>query len=336
MMAVAEQQYPQLDMNSVRESVKRFNLAKVGREFDFVSSLQDRVDSVSELISASTRTLLSECAGLEVIVGNAGFGELRNQWLKVGADGASAEEVRTAVHEQIKTVYSNKLQRVIKATAACDSTIASLLGEVAEFNLEHNAEPLMDLDADALKRYQGTEARLQAKIDELKEDKKILDEAIEALQSKTWWDSVKGILPTASEIEVAVSSAVLGKADASLIGVALDRVSKYIELFESGRKFSDMTSAKLRITDELKTNEQAFKDNKKEIDALNQRAEKIKNFTQLQQGRDLWVKTLESIRPALQQFLDVCESLNNTTEEAIMQAPDQQADFVKFLRSLNK
>jgi len=36
MMAVAEQQYPQLDMNSVRESVKRFNLAKVGREFDFV------------------------------------------------------------------------------------------------------------------------------------------------------------------------------------------------------------------------------------------------------------------------------------------------------------
>lgn len=337
MTAVIEQQpYPQLDMKGVHESVRAFNLAKAGRDFDFISSLQERVDSASHMMNGHTRTVLRECAGLEVIVGNAGFTEILNQWLKVSADSTAAEDVRNAVRDQIKAVYLNKVQRVVKATLLCESKIAPLLGEVAALNLEHYADPLMNLDAETLKRYEAATLRLQAKITDLTADKKLLDDAIDLLQSKTWWDHVKGILPTASEIETAVSATLLGKADASLIGVAVDRVTKYIDLVEEGRRFSSLVSARGTVAAELKIKTQELKDNKKEIDALSRRAEKITSHTQLLQGRDRWSTTFESIRTALRTFLDVCESINSATEEAITQAPKLQADFASFLRSLNK
>ncbi len=332
---VKQEQYPQLDMVGVHASVRAFNVAKEGRAFSFISGLQERIDSASQRISTYTRSLLSECVGLEVVVNSAGFTEILKQWSDINTGAGLTDGGRSSALENVKAVYVGRVRRLVDATTLCKSKIAPLLNDVAALNLEHYADPLMSFDADALERHEALATRLQAKIDELTEDKKILDSAIKALQSKTWWDHVKGILPTADEIEAALAAALVGKVDADLIVVALDRVTKYIDFFESARNFSDMNSAKARITAQLKVEIQALKGNKKEIDALTDRAEKINSYTELLQGRDQWVTTLDNIRSALQQFLEVCELMGGATDEAIRQAPKQQADFLKFLRSLN-
>ena len=331
-----QEQYPQLDMVAVHQRVRAFSIAKAEQAFDFATGLQERIDGASQTISEHTRSLLSECAALEVVVSGAGFSELLNQWGSIKVNGNLSEVLRSAGFDQVKSVYLKKVEHLKEQTAQRESRLTSLLDDVAAINLEHYSESLFSFDAEKLKQYEALNDRLQIKIGELEEDKKTLEAAIKVLESRTWWDHVKDILPTGADIDVAVKSALVGTVDAGVIKLALDRVTKYIDLIEGGRKFSDMIRAKLLIVSELKSQTMELKKNKKEMEPLLQRAENLENHVQLLSARDLWVTTIKSIRASVQQFMSMCELMSLASEEAIAQAPQQQADFVSFLRSLNK
>lgn len=329
-------QYPQLDMLAVHQGVRKFNSAKAEQVFDFLGAFQKRIDNASQMIGGHTRALLSECVGLEVVARSAGFSEIFSQWLAIKSNEGLAEVTRNSGLDQIKSIYLKKLQYLRGSAVLGASKLDSLLNDVATINLEHYSDSIMSYDAEKLKQCEAVNDSLKVKIDALAEDQKILDAAIKLLQSRTWWDHAKDILPTDDEIEVALKAALVGAADADLIKMAIGRLTKYVDLIGGGFKLLDMFDAKMLIIADLQRETLALKNNKKDMDGLRQRAEKIATHTELVASRDLWVTTITSIHSSLQQFIDVCESMSSATDEAITQAPKQQADFANFLRSLNK
>lgn len=329
-------QYPQLDMLAVHQGVYKFNIAKAERTFDFLGDFQKRIDNASQMIGGHTRTLLSDCVGLETVVRSAGFSEIFNQWLAIKSKEDVDEVLRSRGLDQVKSIYLKKVQHLRASAALWESKLALQLNDVATINLEHYSDSILEYDAEKLKQCEAVNDSLEIKIDALVEDQKTLDAAIKLLQSRTWWDHVKDVLPTIDEIEAALKSAVLGVVDANLLKLAISRLTKYVDLIVGGLKFSDMLDAKMRIVADLKKERQAFKDNKKDMEDLRRRVEKIATHADLVASRDLWVTTITSIQSSLLQFIDVCESMSSATDEAITQAPKQQAEFASFLRALNK
>ena len=329
-------QYPQLDMLAVHQAVRKFNMAKAELVFDFLGGFQRRIDDASKMIGGHTRALLSECVGLEVVVRSAGFSEIFNQWLAIKSNEGLTEVLRNSGLDQIKNVYLKKVQHLKASAVLGASKLALLLDDVATINLEHYSDSIMNYDAEKLKKYEAVNDSLKIKIDVLVEDQQTLDAAIKLLQSRTWWDHVKDILPTSDEVEVALKAALVGAADADLIKLAINRLTKYVDLIAGGFKLSDMLDAKAIVASDLQRETLALKNNKKDMDDLRLRAEKIATHAELVASRDQWVKTITSIHSSLQQFMSVCDSMNSATDDAITQAPNQQVDFANFLRALNK
>lgn len=325
--------YPQPNISSVRNNLAVFNSVIAGRIFNILSSLQERIDDAGQLLNGHTRTLLDHLLGLEVAAESAGLAKVVAHWLSIKADGELTEAQRESGCEQVKGLYLKRLRRLTKTVDQTQSSIGPLLDEVRVFNLDHYADPLISFDRVRLQEFETAGMRLKAEFDQLTEDMRLLQQAI-ALLEGSWRNHVKAVIPTAAEIELLVSTAAVGRADAQLIMAVLERAEKYVNFFETGRKFSSLTTARTRIYTQLGSKTQELKDNRKEIELLNRRAEKFMYYSELLEARTQWVATFSSVSEGVQQFSRICALMSSATDEAIRQTPEQLADFLAFVRPL--
>lgn len=327
--------YPQPDISNVRNSLAVFNMATADRTFDMLKNVQQRVDGAGRILNGHTRTLFDQLIALEVAVESGGLAEVVNQWSSIKADNQLTGAQRDSGCEQIKGLYLKTVRRLATAADHTQSTFGHLLDEVAVLDLNHYADPLISFDHERLQQFEAEDTRLKADRDQLTEDMRLLQEAITLLKG-SWWEHVKTVIPSASEIDSLVSAATVRLVDAQLIKTVLERVEKYVNFFEVGRKFSSLTTARSEIYSKLDIKNLEIKDNRKEIESLNKRSEKFERYSELLAARAQWVATFSSIREGVQQFSRICTLMSSATDEAIRQTPGLMADFLRFIRPLKR
>ena len=100
-------------------------------------------------------------------------------------------------------------------------SVKLLNDEIRALTLEHFSNALVEYDASRLEGFLLRDSRLVSERDELLLDKQALEEASVLLGTHFWIDQAKDLLPTPAELEVLVSTAVVPKVDAQLIGCLL-------------------------------------------------------------------------------------------------------------------
>ena len=324
--------YPAPDVSIVKASVDKFNAVAANREYSFIPSLQERLTLAAKLLSQDTRIIVQQVRALEVTLDNSGVTNVIDQWVRITESSINKDVQAPALVNLAKT-YTKKLNRIINDVGAAKEEVTRRVTEGATLNLEHYSDPLLAYDAAKLLELEQEAVTLQSEQDELLADKQTLTAAVKVLQSKSWVDHVKELLPTAQQIETLVSVALVPKVDAQLVTIALDRATLYLEFFSGGFKLSSMIEARNKVIDKLAALQIQEDKNSDSVQSLKAREAKIIRHAELVGAREVWVSNMSLVNDGLDMFVS---NLRSITEPGLLTMQHYTATIDEFQKHLQK
>lgn len=330
---VKMEHYTALDMPGIRAGLAKFNEVVAGRDYEFIPSLQERLAMAAQCLNRDTREIIDDLSTLEVMVDNTDINAITEQWASLKASGLTREE-QAPVIQRLATFFCEKANRIVSHVAEANLKIVHRISEGEALNLEHYSDPLLAFDASKLEALEQQSNAWLAEEAVLRTDKKVIVDAIAVLQSKTWLDYVTDLLPTPEQIEVLVSTVVVGKADAQLVKVALQRVTTYLKVIDGGVRLSSLVEARNKITDQLKLLSVQLKKNSEDSRALKAREAKILSHAALVEARAHWVANMSLVPDGLEAFSARLRSTSVVSEVFMQQTSDELSELLVFLRQI--
>ena len=324
------------DMPGVFAGLRKFNAVAVNREYDFIPSLQERLNLAAKNLSNSARTIVDQVRHLEVVVDSAGFDGLLEQWGGIHAHTELAVEVQASALSALNDTCALRVGRIVSAVGAAKHQIALWVDEGEGLNLEHYSDPLLAYDAARLDELEQQAVMLQVQKDKLRADKQVIDAAVTILQSRTWLDHIRDLLPTAEHIQTLLTSALVGKAEADVVVAALERLTQYLGFFDGGYRLFALTQARNKITDTLSDVRVLQNQNVTDARVLKERAEKIRRHAELVEARAYWVDNMRLVVRGLGVFISRAHSTTEVNANAMQQASAELAGFQRFLRRISR
>lgn len=328
--------YENPDMPGVVNGLKKFNAVAISREYDFIPSLQERLSLAARFLNQSLRTVVDKTRKIEVVVDNAGFAELLEQWTAIQAHEQLSVEVQTSAVTVLNDTCAQRVGRIVNVVGAAKDQVEQLAVEGEGLNLEHYSDPLLAYDAARLEEFEQQALGLQLEEDKLRGDKQVLDAAIAVLQSRTWLDHVADLLPTSEQILALVTAAQVAKADADLVMAAIERVTHYLGLFDGGYRLFSLTEARNKITDKLFDVRAVKNKNNADARVLKERADKIRRHAELVEARAYWVCNMRLVASGISVFLTRLSATTQVHEGSMRQVLAELAGFQRFLRRISR
>ena len=325
--------YTALDMPGIRAGLAKFNEVVAGRDYEFIPSLQERLTLAAQYLNRDTRDIIGDLRMLEVMVDNTDINAITKQCVSLNASGLTREEQATVL-KRLATFFFEKANRIVSHVSETHLKIVPRISEVEALNLEHYSDPLLAFDAAKLKALEQQSSAWLAEEAVLRTDKKAMVDAIAVLQSRTWLDHVTDVLPTPEQIEVLVSTVVVGKADAQLVKVALQRVTTYLKFIDGGIRLSSLVEARNKITDQLNILSAQIEKNSADARVLKAREAKIQNHAALVEARAHWVDNMRRVPEGLEAFSARLRSTSVVSEAFMQQTSDELSELLVFLRQI--
>ena len=328
--------YENPDMPGVFAGLKIFNTVAVNREYDFIPSLQERLNLAARSLSHGARTIVDQIRHLDVVVENSGFDALLEQWVAIQAHTELTAETQTSANNALNDTCAQRISRIVSAVGAAKELIVLRAGEGEGLNLDHYSDPLLAYDVARLEEMELQAVTLQVEEDKLRADKQVIDAAVTVLQARTWLDHIRDLLPTAEQTQALVTSALVGKAEADVVVAAIDRVTLYLGFFDGGYRLFNLTQARNKITDKLSDLRVLKNKNMTDARVLKERAEKIRRHAELVEARAYWVHNMRLVAKGLAVFIARVHSTTEVNENSMQQASVELAGFQRFLRSISR
>ena len=333
---VNEMGYEYPDMPGVRAGLEKFNAVAVSRDYDFMPSLQERLTRAARYLSNSARTIVDKVRALEVIVDTAGFDELLEQWIAVRAHTELATDVQTSAITLLNETCAQRVSRIVGVVQATKEQIEQRAEEGALLNLDHYSDPLLAYDATRLDELEQQAITLLVEEDQLRADKKMMDAALEILQSRPWQDHIKDWLPTGEQTRALVATALVGKAEADVVMAAIERVVQYVGILAGGYRLFALTETRNKIVDKLLDLRALKNKNKTGVLVLRERAQKILRHAELVEARACWVDNMRLVAKVMTEFSARLTVTAQLSEHSMQQASAELSGFKRFLRRISR
>ncbi|WP_019410904.1 alpha-xenorhabdolysin family binary toxin subunit B [Pseudomonas psychrophila] len=327
--------YPMPDFSVVRACLDKFNVVVASREYSFIPSLQERLTLASKLLNQDTRAIVDHVRSLEVLAESSDVTDILEQWTQITTSSLDSH-VKTPALSTLTNLYVKRLNRMVNEVRAAKEEIDRKIAEGAGLNLEHYSDPLLAYDAVKLAELEQQDIALASEEVQLLEDKQALKAALKVLQSKSWLDHIKELLPTAQQIETLVAAAVVAKVDAQVVTIALERITLYLDVFNDGLKLSSMIEARNKVTDQLTALQRLKHENADKVQLLKAREAKIKRHSELVEARTLWVNNMTLVNDGLEMFVSGISSTNEPTELAMQHYTTHLAEFKTYLQKMSR
>ncbi len=332
---VSMSHYPMPSFSVIRAGLDAFNAVVASREYSFIPSLQERLTLAAKLLNQDTRVIVDHVRSLEVIAESSDVTDIIEQWAQITTSSLDSH-VQTPALSTLTNLFVKRQSRMVNEVRAAQEEITRKLAEGAGLNLEHYSDPLLAYDAVKLAELEQQAIALASEEAQLLEDKQALKAAVKVLQSKSWLDHVKDLLPTAQQIETLVAATLVGKVDAQVVTVALERVTLYLDLFNGGVKLSSMINALNKVVDKLTVLQRLTHENADKVQLLKAREAKLKRHSELVEARTLWVSNMTLVNDGLAMFVSGISSTNDSTELAMQHYTTHLAEFKTYLQKMNR
>ena len=324
------------DMPGVFAGLRKFNAVAVNREYDFIPSLQERLTLAARSLSHSVRTIVDQVRHLDVVVENAGLDALLEQRGAIQAHTELAAQIQASALSALDDTCTQRVSRIVSAVAAAKEQIALWVDEGESLNLEHYSDPLLAYDVARLDELEQHAVTLQVEEEKLRADKQVIDAAVTVLQSRTWLDHIRDLLPNAEQIQALVTSALVGKAEADVVVAAIDRVTLYLGFFDGGYRLFSLTQARNKIIDTLSDLRVLKNKNMTDARVLKERAEKIRRHAELVEARAYWVDNMRLVTKGLAVFIARVHSTTEASVNSMQHASAELTGFQRFLRQISR
>ena len=326
--------YPSLNMTAIKSAMNLFNQVVASDYYAFIPGLQGRVVAASAMINTHGRAVVAEVMKLEVKISNSGIRDIATQCRELNASDSLADAVKRKGMESLVALSRKRLMSVIVKAEDTRLAVGALKQEFNALNLDHYASELGDYDESRLKILRARDASLQAQREKLSADLQALKAADEVLGTDFWLEQAKTLLPTAEEIELLVSIAMVPKVDAQIIGLALQRLSLYLDLFNGVAKRSSLAQAIMNVLGKITVNTRERSENQEKIQALQARKERVEAYDRLLEAKAQWVGQVSNVSECVEVFLRECRLFQTAEAVEMLRLLDHFASFEQLLRQV--
>ena len=326
--------YPPLDVTAIKSAMFLFNQVVASNYYAFIPGLQERVVAASAMMNHHGRALVVEIMKLEVKISNSGIGDIATQCRELSESTSLADAVKSKGMESMIALGKKRLLSVITKAEETRAAVDGLKQEFNTLTLDHYASELVDYDESRLKILRAQEATLQEQREKLLADLQALKAADEMLGSDFWLEQTKSLLPTAEQVELLVSIAIVPKVDAQIIQLALQRLGQYVDLFAEVAKRSSLAQAIINASGKLTVNTRERLDNQEKIQVLQARKEKVEAYDRLLEARTQWVGQVGNVLSCIEIFLRECRLFQSAEAVEMLRLHEYFVNFEQLLRQV--
>ena len=326
--------YPALNMVAVKGAVSVFNSAVASNAFAELPGLQERVMRAQLLINSHSRSLVDQAIALEASMSNAGFSDIARQYKEL-ADASSLDlKLKAKGIEDLNTFCKERLSHVVQKVDAARQLIEANREEIGALTLDHFAGDLIDYDEARLTALLTREAALKATGEQLQADWDAIKAAKELLETDFWKEHIKKALPTAEELQMLVSQALVPKLDVEIIKLGLQRLEKYLDMFGAAAKLVSLGETLVRLSKNISANKLECQEVQEKIKALQARKEKFESYDGVLTARTQWVEQVGLVVESLVVFLRECRLFQTADECDIASLQTHLTTFISVLRQV--
>ena len=326
--------YPALNMVAVKGAVSVFNSAVASNSFAELPGLQERVMRAQLLINSHSRSLVDQAIALEASMSNAGFSDIARQYKEL-ADASSLDlKLKAKGIEDLNTFCKERLSHVVQKVDAARQLIEANREEIGALTLDHFAGDLIDYDEARLTALLTREAALKATGEQLQADWDAIKATKELLETDFWKEHIKKALPTAEELQMLVSQALVPKLDVEIIKLGLQRLEKYLDMFGAAAKLVSLGETLVRLSKNISANKLECQEVQEKIKALQARKEKFESYDGVLTARTQWVEQVGLIVESLVVFLRECRLFQTADECDIASLQTHLTMFISVLRQV--
>ncbi|WP_193077999.1 alpha-xenorhabdolysin family binary toxin subunit B [Pseudomonas lundensis] len=156
----------------------------------------------------------------------------------------------------------------------------------------------------------------------------------ELLETDFWKEHIKKTLPTAEELQMLVSQALVPKFDVEIIKLGLQRLETYLDIFGAAAKLVSLGEALVRLSKNISANNLERQEVQEKIKALQARKEKFESYDGVLTARTQWVEQVGLVVESLVVFLRECRLFQTADGCDIASLQTHLTTFISVLRQV--
>ncbi|UVJ43078.1 alpha-xenorhabdolysin family binary toxin subunit B [Pseudomonas sp. LS1212] len=299
---IEEFQYVQPDVFVIKAISRSLQLSASSEALAFLPVAQERLEQLNQQLAGAEQQFFARTLLRLVTLQNINLGQTievveaqqRTQTL------TSAEN--TALVAELKDEFKYSISQELGQLRSLALVIDQDLRQVRAIGLP-SVEGTLRTYSMQQKSLVTRIAELQTQIEKDQETVSQITAAIELFEKRDWLSVFRNLIPTASEVEMAVQAATLGKVDQDLITAVLGKLTANIDLVSGGRRFNKLAKERTRlhaVITQAKSDQQALLQEKATIEP---RLVALSGVSQLWAAALQWTQEVEKVLTSLQGFL---------------------------------
>jgi hypothetical protein len=255
------------------------------------------------LINSHSRSLVDQAIALEASLSSAGISDIAKQYKGIAEASSLDPKLKAKGLEDLNAFCQERLRHVVQKVEAAQGLIEANRAEIGALTLDHFAGDMIDYDEARLTALVTREAALKATGEQLQADWDAIKAAKELLETDFWKEHIKKALPTAEELQMLMSQALVPKLDVEIIKLGLQRLEKYLDMFGAAAKLVSLGEALVRLSKNISANNLERHEVQEKIKALQARKEKLESYDAVLTARTQWVEQVGLVVESLVVFL---------------------------------
>lgn len=310
-----------------------YNLIK-SLPLDFLPVMKDKLPFVKTAVSQASYTFRKELNKVLSGARHLDLSQTDRLRVQIEADASLNAEQRQEALRQVQAQRTHVLLKLTHTVRQAENAVLKNIDELTQINLKPTSERLQQTLQDRLDTHEENIAARAKQMAVLKEDKKVLDDAIMAYEKSNLADTFKNVLPTPDELSALTSTPV---SQIAVINAGIARLERLRGDISKGLTYLDLTAER----DNLRARyEQLFKesmDYDQQARETSHGLEQLGLLAELDQAKATWAnearKAVDSLRAFSNAYLPDARA-SSLTQQHLQALVSYLSGFVTIEREL--
>ncbi|RON09521.1 hypothetical protein BK659_11400 [Pseudomonas brassicacearum] len=324
------------DAAVMKQAKSQFDLKVADNTYAFAPAVQEKLGYLRTQINDADHQLFEHIKRVQTTLGNVSFESTLARIAEIEGNSLATAETRAKKVEELVTYCGQRITSSLAPVLAAQDHLSRELSEIGSITLvQEGAQWGHPYEA----RREAQERRrllLNSDLNELAEEKRRVDEALQQFKSPTWIDIFKGMIPTAQEIEAALKLVSTKKPDREFLELALKRLNGNLDGIEQGRQYVNFVEARDAIHKRIDGLRVEVKDVEKELLELSRTLNKLNEIGALDQSRLSWLQEAQKVSRAYEHFLTTTQPEMFRDAVSIKEMAARYGAMLGYLKAIKK
>lgn len=294
---------------------------------EFLPVMKDKLPFVKTALGQASYTLRKEFNKVLSTARSIDLNQTDQLRVQIESDASLSTEQRQEALRQVEAQRTHVLLKLASTMRQAERTMLQSIDDLTQIGLKPMSERLQQTLQNQLDAQKQSISERGEQMEALKEDKKVLDDAIAAYEKSNLADLFKNALPTPEEVSALTSTPI---AEVALINAGIARLERLRGDVSKGLTYLDLTAERDRLRARYEHLLKESTRSAQQAREVSQDLEQLGLLSEVDQGKASWVNEARKAPDSLRTFSDAY--LSDTRTSSLTQ--QQLQELVSYLNGV--